>query len=88
MLAGDKPRTVDEAELAGWDGLELNCGTCRFLTTIPWHRIRRRSGYRKLDEIKERLRCQRCGTKPLHVWLHRDVRPHLLGPPQSERMEL
>jgi hypothetical protein len=87
MIVGQKPRTVDEAELAGWDGLETDCGTCSILSVLPWSVIRRRSGHRKLDAIKERLVCQRCRKRPSGVWLTRRVnRGH--GSPATEKEAL
>jgi hypothetical protein len=86
MLLSDTPRTIDEAELAGWTELELGCPGCRILTYISWPRIRRTSGYRLLADIKARLVCQRCGKKPDRVVLHRTVYRTPMGPPESERM--
>jgi hypothetical protein len=87
MLLGDTPRTVDEAELLGWTGLELHCNGCRILTYIDWPRIRRRSGYRKLTEIRDRLVCSKCGQKPARVLLHRTVILSPKGAPTSERLD-
>jgi hypothetical protein len=87
MMVGQAPRNVNEAELAGWGGLETDCGTCRTLTIIPWARIRKRSGHRKLSDIVERLRCASCGTRPRAVSLHRVV-PQERGSPQTERERL
>jgi hypothetical protein len=84
MLTGDLPRTVDEAELAGWDGLEIQCAACRSLYILGWHHIRRRSGYRKLGEIKQRLRCRRCRVPPEKVALVRTVILRPGGTPKSE----
>jgi len=88
MLTSDLPRTVDEAELAGWTDLELNCEGCRMLTYISWPRLRRRTGYRKLVDIKPRLVCSHCGKRPAQVWLHRTVIDAPLGTPHGERLEL
>jgi hypothetical protein len=73
MIVGQKPRTIDEAELAGWDSLETDCGTCRILAVDPWAVIRRRSGHRKLSAIKERLVCHRYRKRPSKVWLTRRI---------------
>ena len=87
MIVGEKPRTVDEAELAGWDGLEAHCPVCRLISVLPWSLIRRRSGRRKLSEIKERLVCQCCRKRPEAVWLTRRVnRGH--GSPTTEKQPL
>jgi hypothetical protein len=87
MIGGEKPRTVDEAELAGWDGLETDCGTCRILGVLPWSVIRRRSGHRKLSTIKERLVCQHCRKRPENVWLTRRVNRGQ-GSPTTEKEPL
>jgi hypothetical protein len=87
MIVGQKPRTIDEAELAGWDGLETDCVTCRILSVLSWSVIRRRSGHRKLSAIKGRLVCQRCRKRPTSVWLTRRVnRGH--GSPVHEKEPL
>jgi hypothetical protein len=87
MIVRETPRTVDEAELAGWGGLETHCGVCRMITVVSWPRIRRRSGHRKLAEIKLRLRCSKCRTAPETVALHRTVN-HVRGSPSVERLPL
>ena len=85
MIAGDKPRTVDEAELAGWLGLQIDCDACRIITQVAWPMIRRRSGYRVLREIKERLVCRKCRHKPQTVELYR-IEHHGRGSPSTETM--
>lgn len=71
MLTSDKPRNIDEAELAGWEGLRIDCSACNVVYLVGWATIRRRSGYRRLPEIKERLVCRTCGHKPRDVTLYR-----------------
>ena len=87
MIVGQKPRTVDEAEVAGWDGLETDCATCRILSVLPWSVMRRRSGHQKLVDIKERLVCQQCRKRPATVWLTRRVNQGH-GSPATERQAL
>ena len=88
MLTSELPRTVDEAELAGWEGLEIHCAACRAVYIVGWHHIRRRSGYRKLTEIKQRLRCRRCRIPPERVFLVRTAVGKPGGTPKPERMPL
>ena len=88
MPASDMPRTVDEAELAGGDGLAVSCNACRATYIVHWHLIRRRSGYRKLKEIKQRLVCRKCRITPARVALHRVSYPVEGGSPQSEELAI
>ncbi len=88
MLTSDLPRTVDEAELAGWEGLEVACAACRCTYIVPWHRIRRRTGHRKLLEIKQRLVCEKCRIPPERVSLTRTTYPVASGSPKMDRLEI
>lgn len=66
---GDWSRvTIDDAELAGWPWLKIVCG-CK-ITLMPWRLMRRHTRYRRLREIIERLRCERCGKPPREVALY------------------
>ena len=65
----DAPRTIDDAELLGWQALDAYCPSCRRTTTIPWPMIRRTTTRRHLADIASRLRCERCGTAPERVSL-------------------
>lgn len=61
-------RTIDEAELAGWDFLGTRC-ECHSVYH-PWRLLRRQTRYRRLDEIAARFRCAKCGRRPERVWLY------------------
>ena len=70
MDAQTVPKTIDEAELAGWHGLQITHACCRHGTTVlPWARLRSRQRYRRLDEIVARLVCEHCRTPPVAVGL-------------------
>lgn len=60
--------TIDDAELAGWTclAIQCRCGT----VYSPWRLLRRKTKYRRLDEIAARLKCERCGRRPERVWLY------------------
>ena len=88
MLTSDLPRTIDEAELAGWEGFEIACAACRYSYIVPWHRIRRRTGHRKLSAIKQRLVCEKCRIPPERVVLIRRVYPAAEGSPESDKLEI
>jgi len=60
--------TIDDAEIAGWPWLKVTCG-CK-VALLPWRLIRRRTRYRRLGEIIERLRCESCGHPPRDVSLY------------------
>jgi hypothetical protein len=55
---------------------------------VPWHRIRRRTGHRKLAEIKQRLVCEKCRIPPERVSLSRTIYPVASGPPKLDRLEI
>lgn len=87
MLTSDLPRTIDEAELAGWQGLDLVCTACRSTVVIPWPLLKRRTKRRDLSEIKARLTCERCGAPPAKVSLTRSE-PQGHGSPASRKLEI
>ena len=60
--------TIDDAELAGWMWLKITC-RCG-IVCMPWRLLRKRSRYRRLGEITERLRCELCGRPPESVALY------------------
>ncbi len=70
MLTPDStPETIDDAELLGWEGLHLT-RQCH-ISVMSWPLLRRSQRYRRLDEIKERLVCSKCGSAPKTVALFR-----------------
>lgn len=87
MQPGDTPRTIDDAELAGWAELELSCDGCRQLSYLPFDHLRKRTRHRVLADIRARLVCRRCGRKPARIWLHRTVSTHF-GGPESRTLEI
>lgn len=64
----DAPRTIDDAEMLGWQGLEAHCTACGGASMILWVRLRRTTTRRHLADIAPRLRC-RCGALPERVAL-------------------
>lgn len=60
--------TIDDAELAGWTWLMVTC-SCK-MTLLPRCLMRRKTRFRRLCEIVERLRCESCGKPPREVKLY------------------
>ena len=72
MDAAALPATIDDAELAGWHGVEIHTDCCRRGTTIvPLAMLRARQRYRRLDEIAARLVCEHCRRPPASAALWR-----------------
>ncbi len=67
------PETIDDAELLGWHGLHVTC-RCH-ISVMSWPLLRRSVRYQRLVEIKERLVCSKCGSKPTGVALYRSYLP-------------
>ena len=84
----DAPRTIDDAELHGWQGLEACCPACGGTTMILWARLRRTTTRRCLADIAPRLRCERCGTLPERVSLSALMTWSGTGAPASVRSDL
>ncbi len=74
--------TLDDAELDGWTDLEIFCASCRVTVVHSFKALRRRSRFRRLDEIKPRLVHRHCGKPPEKVALHK-VHPVVRGSPES-----
>ncbi|WP_177176973.1 hypothetical protein [Faunimonas pinastri] len=88
MDVGETPKTLGEAELAGWTRFLVSCPKCRLLVELPFNEVWRRSPYRSLADIVQRLRCGRCGSRPDRVALERTIFRHLGGTPESETLPL
>lgn len=69
MKTDDIPETIDDAEQVGWEGLHIVC-RCH-ISVMSWLLLRRVQQYRRLNDIKERLRCSKCGALPESVSLYR-----------------
>lgn len=84
MLTPDSiPRTIDDAELIGWEGLTITC-RCH-IAVMSWPLLRRVQRYRRQDEIKERLVCSKCGSAPSEVTLHRSYLRVPNSVPETEK---
>ena len=71
-MADDRLRMhMDDAELQGWLGLSVRCSGCGYITWLFWDLLRRRTPWRRLDDIVPRLTCERCKTPPVSVALLR-----------------
>lgn len=74
MDATPPPRTIDDAEQAGWLGLELKQECCRRSTIVlplPW--LKARTKRQEIAEVARHLKCEHCGARPTSVGLVRQV---------------
>jgi hypothetical protein len=78
----DPPRTIDDAGLLGWEGLQVECD--HGATIIWWQMLRRMTRYRRLDEIAERLVRRECRCKPRRVLLYGQFAQTALTTPQPK----
>jgi hypothetical protein len=56
--------TVDDAIRAGKTHLEVWCERCRVIRHIPWRLLRGAMGTDRLQDVAERLVCEKCGDRP------------------------
>lgn len=78
--------TIDDAEAAGWQGLQVRCK--HETAILPWAKIRASTRRVELAEIAPRLRPQACGCRMVEVRLHRMVTRVLNGHPEAETAPL
>lgn len=68
--------TIDQAELAGWQGIHVEHECCRRGTTIlPWPWLRARVRQRSLAAIAAALKCKACHAPPKTATLWRLAAP-------------
>src|SRR3954454_19752785 len=83
------PRTIDEAEAAGWEKLEVRFACCsQGKVQMGRPLLRRRTRRTSLAKIAARAVCGKCGAKAADVLLHRLVPGRERAPPASETRPL
>ncbi|RXF75073.1 hypothetical protein [Hansschlegelia zhihuaiae] len=79
------PTTAAEAAAQGWDRLMVGCPTCRKIKTVMLNRLPR--GF-PLGEVRKRLSCRVCGSRPDCASLEKTIPPQGYGTPETESLKL
>jgi transposase-like protein len=79
------PTTAAEAAAQGWTQLMVGCPTCRKLKTVMINSLPR--GFR-FGEIRERLSCRVCGSRPDCASLGKTIPAQGYAPPRTESLKL
>lgn len=61
------PETVVEADARGWSNLMIHCDGCRLSSDCSMNFIMQRTARRRLLDICQRLRCERCLRRPASI---------------------